>query len=206
MSSNILRIHAVLGNTKALGPGERFALWLQGCEKDCSGCMSPAAKDITGGSEKTIDEIMKAILSEKNLEGVTISGGEPFLQYAGLYKLLISIREKTSLGVIIYTGHYINELAGMRIAEIDAILAGLADIIIDGPYIPELNDGLSLRGSGNQKINLITPRYKDIAPSYYDRPDRKCEIHLYNHEAFMVGIPDAAAYKMWRQFAETHRG
>ena len=206
MSINTLRVHAIVNKTVALGPGERFALWLQGCEKNCQECMSPSSKDLSGGMIKSIDEIAEMIFAEKGIEGVTISGGEPFLQHSGLHALLMLIRGKTDLGIIIYTGYYLDELFEMKIPEIDMIVSELSDLIIDGPYVPELNDGKSLRGSSNQNVNLVSPRYREIASTFYDHSDRKCEIHLYEREAFLVGIPDYNAYDMWLRIMETHGG
>ena len=201
-----LRVHAILKKTTSLGPGERFALWLQGCEKNCPGCMSPSSRGLSGGTAKPIEKIAEIILAETGIEGVTISGGEPFLQYRALRRLLTSIREKSGLGVIIYTGYYFDELLKMKIPEIDEILGNLSDVIIDGPYVPDLNDGKSLRGSSNQTINLTSPRYKEIADTLYGRSDRKCEIRLNGKEAFLVGIPDNNAYKMWKQIFEASIG
>ena len=201
-----LRVHAILKRTTSLGPGERFAIWLQGCDKNCPGCMSPSSRDLSGGAVKSVDEIAEMVLAEKaekNIEGMTISGGEPFLQYRALCRLLTLIREKGGLSVIIYTGYYLDELIKMKITEINEILGNLSDIIIDGPYIPELNDGKSLRGSSNQTINLTSPRYKEIADALYGCADRKCEIRLNGKEAFLVGVPDDNAYKMWKQIFET---
>ena len=205
-TGDLLRVHAILRKTTSLGPGERFALWLQGCEKSCPGCMSPSSRDLLGGTVKSVDEIAEMVLAEKGIEGITISGGEPFLQYRALHRLLTLIREKSELGVIIYTGYYLDELLKMRLPEVDDILNDLSDIVIDGPYIPELNDGKSLRGSSNQTVNLTSPRYKEVAGALYGRADRKCEIRLNGKEAFLVGIPDDNAYKMWKQIFEANRG
>jgi len=193
-----LRVHAIVKRTTVLGPGERFALWLQGCEKNCPSCMSSSARDKRGGTLIRVSEILQSILSEKGLEGITISGGEPFLQYRALYNFLKQLREQSRLGVILYTGYYLDELRGMNNPEIHAITAKLSDIIIDGPYLEELSDGKPLRGSSNQTIHLTSKRYARIYPDIYGQPGRKCEIHLNNKEAFLVGIPDEHGYKVWQ--------
>ena len=145
-----------------------------------------------------VEQIVQSALSEKGLEGVTVSGGEPFLQYRALCDFLRRLREQSALGVILYTGYYLDELRGMNNPEINAIITKYSDIIIDGPYVEELNDGKSLRGSSNQTVHLTSGRYAEIYSSIYSRPDRKCEIHLNNKEAFLVGIPDENGYQMWQ--------
>jgi len=203
-SSEFLCVHATINRTKVLGPGERFALWLQGCEKNCVGCMSLSSRNIDAGTLLSVDSLLVKILQENNIEGVTISGGEPFLQFKALHNLLRKLREKSSFGIIIYTGYYLAELHNMNVPEIDDIIAKYSDIIIDGPYIDELNDGKSLRGSSNQTVHFLSSRYKDSASSVYVQDDRKYEIHYNSEEAFLVGIPDKKGYQTWRSiFTQT---
>ncbi len=199
MFTGKLRLHNRIKETSTLGPGKRFALWFQGCEKKCKDCMSPSATDMQKGFVVSIDAIASEIYSCPYIEGVTISGGEPFLQYEGLYELLRRIKSNTQLGVIIYTGYYLGELQKMQIPEVTTIINELADIIIDGPYINELNDGICLRGSSNQSVHLLTSRYKDLYDDYYNRPERKVEIHLSYNELLLVGIPDAKSFEMWNK-------
>ena len=56
-------------------------------------------------------------------------------------------------------------------------------------YIDSLNDGISLRGSSNQKIHLLTDRYLDVFNNYYNKPIREIEIHMNNDSMMLVGIP-----------------
>ena len=194
----MLRVHAILNRTRVLGPGERFALWLQGCEKDCSDCMSQSSRNRNSGTLTPVEGLVATVLMEKDIEGITISGGEPFLQYKGLLNLLEQLHEKSTLSVIIYTGYYLPELRDMHIQEIDTIINELSDIIIDGPYINELNDGRNLRGSSNQTVHLTSSRYVDTFSAVYDKYERACEIHYNDKEAFLAGIPDENGYKMWQ--------
>jgi len=197
-SNDILRVHATLNQTNVLGPGNRFALWLQGCEKNCPGCMSLSSHDLNAGTLFSVESLVNKIMDEKNIEGITISGGEPFLQFKALHNLLLQLREKSSLGVIIYTGYYLTELRDMNVSEINEIIDKYSDVIIDGPYVDELNDGKSLRGSSNQTVHFLSPRYKENAPSIYGQDDRKYEIRYNSEEAFLVGIPDKKGYQAWR--------
>ena len=121
------------------------------------------------------------ILSAPDVEGITISGGEPFLQSEGLFELITLLREKKDLGVIIYTGMCFSEVKNDK-------LVGLSDLIIDGEYREELNDGLSLRGSSNQNIIQLTSRYSDVI-DVYGTKGRKIELHVFNDKVTMVGIP-----------------
>ena len=84
----MLRVYNFVTNTKTLGPYNRFALWTQGCLFDCAGCMTVDAQDINGGVEIDVKELAIIINSLKDIEGITITGGEPFLQLKELNNLL----------------------------------------------------------------------------------------------------------------------
>ena len=75
-----VRIHGIARSTTALGPGNRAAIWFQGCMRSCKGCMSPDSRPLNGGTEWIVDKLVGDICAIENIEGITISGGEPFLQ------------------------------------------------------------------------------------------------------------------------------
>ena len=156
-----MKIYNYIKSTKTLGPYNRFALWVQGCPFSCTECMSPDSQDFNSGLEMSISEIVDLILNEINIEGLTISGGEPFSQANELVELLNIIKEKKDLGIIIYSGYTLQQLRNKNDSNINKLLE-FTDILIDGQYIDSLNDGISLRGSSNQKIHLLTDRYLDV--------------------------------------------
>lgn len=168
--------------TEVLGPFRRYALWVQGCSKQCKGCISPEAQPIEGGTEIDVGDLAAEILSVPEIEGITISGGEPFLQQDVLVELVNQIKSKRDLGVIVYTGMLYAEIKDMPLAQ-------RCDLIVDGEYIEELNDDMSLRGSSNQEIICLTDRYAAIADIYYGQPGRKVEFVISDNQISMVGIP-----------------
>lgn len=183
-----MKIYNYIKSTKTLGPYNRFALWVQGCPFSCTECMSPDSQDFNSGLEMSISEIVDLILNEINIEGLTISGGEPFSQANELVELLNIIKEKKDLGIIIYSGYTLQQLRNKNDSNINKLLE-FTDIFIDGQYIDSLNDGISLRGSSNQKIHLLTDRYLDVFNNYYNKPIREIEIHMNNDSMMLVGIP-----------------
>lgn len=197
-----LRVHNVVLHTKVLGPEQRAAIWLQGCERRCKGCMSPMTRDLNGGQLIEIEKIVSEITGLTDIEGITISGGEPFLQSGALCHFLNKIREAADLGVIIYTGYTIEELHALNNNHIEEILSGLADLIIDGEYVEELNDGKSLKGSSNQRLIFLTDRYK-ASESCYQGKKRNVEIIASNKDLFFIGIPNEKMFKEWEKVAKT---
>lgn len=168
--------------TEALGPYKRYAIWVQGCYRHCKQCISPDSWDNNGGKDSDINDLVNEIINISNIEGITISGGEPFLQQEALCELIKKVRHHKDIGVIVYTGYQYKEIE-------ETELASLSDIIIDGEYIDELNDDLSLRGSSNQSIVCLTDRYKDLIDSCYGVHGRKIEMYLKGEKSFVVGIP-----------------
>ena len=192
-----IRLHNIFMHTTALGPGTRIAIWLQGCNRRCKGCMSPKSRPLDGGRVVNLPSLIDAICADNDVEGITISGGEPFLQTEALHELLVSIRSRTNFGVIIYTGYTMDELRNIHDPLVDEILTELSDIIIDGEYIDELNDGASLKGSSNQTVNYITDRYLPYK-SLYESKARNVQIDIAYWEAFFIGIPDKETFESWK--------
>ena len=195
------RIHNMVKHTRVLGPETRAAIWFQGCNRNCKGCMSQTTRNTDGGKIVNVECLCDELLSINDIEGVTISGGEVFLQIDALYEILKTIRTKSDLGIIIYTGFYIDELKKMNNEKVNEILCGLTDIIIDGPYIEELNDGMSLKGSRNQTVNFITDRYRKYA-EMYETEQRNTELYINNDELFFVGIPDKNTLSVWNKIEQ----
>lgn len=196
-----IRLHNMVKHTCVLGPGKRAAIWFQGCKRLCKGCMSPDSRPLDGGRVISVENVYDEISKIEDIEGITISGGEPFLQIEGLYLLLKLIRKHTSLSVIIYTGFTVEQLHLMNNPMVDEILNGLIDIIIDGEYIEELNDGISLRGSFNQRVVFITDRYKEES-WMYERKQRDTEVIATNRNLFLIGIPTKNDFKKWTKVAD----
>jgi anaerobic ribonucleoside-triphosphate reductase activating protein len=172
-----------VASTQSLGPYSRFAIWVQGCLKRCPGCISKDSQALDGGYDADTSDLAANVINTPNIEGITISGGEPFLQSEALVDLIKRVKSKKDIGVIVYTGNDFEEVKENE-------LAGLCDIIIDGTYREDLNDGLSLRGSSNQNICLITERYAKEAKNIYGVQGRKIELHIMEGRTTMVGIPD----------------
>jgi anaerobic ribonucleoside-triphosphate reductase activating protein len=146
-----MRIHRYLSLTTVNGPGKRFTLWMQGCLRNCEGCFNPQTHNPDGGTEIPAEKIVTLI--PKDIDGITISGGEPFDQAAELSKFLelVSIKK---LHCLIYTGYRYEELKAMKSQQINRCLE-LTDILIDGEYKQRIPQKHFWAGSGNQRILIL---------------------------------------------------
>ena len=200
-SSKTIRISHYVRCTELLGPYNRFALWVQGCCFRCKGCIAESIQSVEGGYDSDIDEITEIILEQKNIEGITISGGEPFLQAEALNSLICAIKKKCEdFGVIIYSGFTYEELV-INSADNKAVqsLLQLSDILIDGRYDILLDNGEFARGSSNQKIVYLSDRYKECGKQYYSQEKRKSEIVFYKNKSILTGVPSHTALEIWKR-------
>ncbi len=172
--------------TMELGPGYRFVIWVQGCPFNCKGCASPEGIPITLNKMMSIEEIACAICSNKEITGITISGGEPFMQASKLVGLLDMVKAaRPDLDIIVFSGFRLEELVW---PEAEALLCRI-DVLIDGLYVAKLNDNRGLRGSSNQRIHHITPRWK-AHHHYFEEKERNVEVHVYKDFQVIIGVPN----------------
>jgi len=183
---NKLNIAAICPLSYALGPGKRFVIWVQGCCFSCHNCGSPEWRPSIDAIRLNPNELATMILSSPEIEGITISGGEPILQVAELVDTLRLVKTKRSLSVICYTGFTLEALKERSDPVIKEFLATV-DILIDGPYEDSLNDNKGWRGSSNQRVHFLSGLYKDREYDFYNRR-RDIEIHLLNKKYLLVGI------------------
>ena len=133
------------------GPGLRFVIFTQGCPHHCPGCHNPQTHQITGGTFVETEILLARIVENPLLQGVTFSGGEPFLQSAALADLAQKLHVN-SLDVVTYTGYTLEKLKAMKDESINALLRE-SDLLIDGPFQSENRDlTLPFRGSSNHRI------------------------------------------------------
>lgn len=194
-----LNISHFVEHTKMLGPYSRSALWVSGCCFSCQGCV---AQEMNQDKPSIVDVgyLSRIFLEIRGTEGITISGGEPFLQAEGLCELIKRIQKERDYGVIVYTGFTLQELIeGGDCNQLE--LLKYVDILIDGRYILSQDDGRAYRGSSNQIIRQLSRRYQDVFGSYYKNDKkRNIEINVTETNVYMVGVPSKYGLETWRKF------
>jgi anaerobic ribonucleoside-triphosphate reductase activating protein len=155
-----LRIHAVEPRSTANGPGTRFVIWFQGCGLRCPGCFNPLTHSHTGGEPVDVDALLQRIeAQQEKLDGVSISGGEPFEQPQALLALAAGLRERTDLSLLVFSGLTLDQIGRRSLGP--QILRHI-DVLIDGPYVERFGPAVGLRGSANQRVHLLSDRYCPI--------------------------------------------
>jgi anaerobic ribonucleoside-triphosphate reductase activating protein len=153
-----VRIHAFEPRSRANGPGARFVVWFQGCTLGCPGCFNPTTHDPGGGRSTPLEDLIGELTrtaSSGHIEGISLSGGEP-LQQPSAARALLDAARSLGLSTLAFSGYTIDEIRA-QVGGPD-VLARL-DVLIDGRYVAGDRLASGLRGSANQRIQLLTPRY-----------------------------------------------
>ncbi len=138
-----LNINSIIWNKSIVdGPGVRTVIFLQGCNLKCKGCHN---KELWSQMDKdlmSIDELIN-LLDKKCINNkITISGGEPLLQYEGVLDL---VKKLKNYNIAMYTGHEYNEIPSDILQYLNYVKVG--------PYVKRLKDStLEYYGSKNQKF------------------------------------------------------
>lgn len=148
-----LRLAGVIRESIVDGPGIRMVVFAQGCPHRCPGCHNPESHDPNGGYDSSVERILEAIKRNPMLTGVTLSGGDPFVQAE---EMAVLAKEVHALGlnVITYTGYTMEEL----LQHLDdqpgwRHLLEETDTLVDGPFrLAEKTLMLRFRGSRNQRV------------------------------------------------------
>ncbi|MFN2495707.1 MAG: 4Fe-4S single cluster domain-containing protein [Pseudonocardiaceae bacterium] len=188
-----------------LGPGVRAGIWVQGCTIGCSGCVARDTWDTDGGAAVDVAAVLDWLDGiDGPVDGVTVSGGEPFQQPAALAELLSGIdawrrgidvwrRGRAGAGrcgraeevdILVYSGYPWSRLT--RTPRLAALL-DRCDAVICGPYLARRNSGVALRGSDNQRVVPLTP----LGRRRYRSPEagQRMQVAVTSGQIYCIGIP-----------------
>lgn len=146
-----ISLSGVTGDSIVDGPGLRLTIFTQGCLHHCPGCHNPQTHDPEGGSWADTEDILAAAAENPLLDGITLSGGDPFLQPVPCLALAEGAH-KIGLNVWTYTGYTWEALLEENDAEKLALLKE-TDVLVDGPFLlAERSLELQFCGSRNQRL------------------------------------------------------
>ncbi len=184
-NGNQISVAATCLATRTLGPGLRSVLWVQGCLKRCRGCNTPEMSDVISKNLQTPEQLAERLLSVPGIEGLTLSGGEPMLQAAGLARMVIHARTlDPALNVICYSGFTLQQLTRAKHQPGVADLLAEIDVLIDGEYEIAAHEQNGLCGSSNQNVYYLSERLKGVA---LDAQPRWTEVRVLEGELALVG-------------------
>lgn len=146
----------------ANGEGVRIGLFVSGCKFHCKGCFNQEAQDYSFGNlftDDTVNELIK-LVSDPNIDGLSILGGDPLWQNENDIKSLINLVNmihKINKNVWIWSGFTYEELSGIKLQLVNS-----CDVFVDGQFIEEEKDlRLQWCGSHNQRVIDISQTLKN---------------------------------------------
>ena len=169
-----------------LGIGSRLCIWFSGCERRCYNCISQDLKIRRKADEielESVISIMKRGVSEGKITGVTLSGGEPFLQSEAVFSITQFARS-LQLDTLVYTGFTLSELKALDLSSrLECI-----DVLVTGEYADSFNNRKErlarLRGSCNQAVIFNN---KELVRPYLDYCAEQRQVTIIDKN--VIGIP-----------------
>ena len=148
-----MKIAGLVHDSIVDGPGLRFTVFVQGCKMFCRGCHNPKTWDPDNGIEMPVDDVIAQMLSNPLIDGLSLSGGEPFEQAADC-AAIAAAAFVAGLSVWTFSGNTFDELldkAGTD-TDVDKLLK-FTDVLVDGRYIDtERTFSVKWCGSRNQRV------------------------------------------------------
>lgn len=170
----MLNLYKFIPLTEVEGPNKRFCLWVQGCKKHCVGCWAKETWEFGVGTDFSVEELTELITNQKEIEGVTFLGGEPFEQAEPLSRIAQNVK-KLGLSVVCFTGYTIEELRAKNSQAVNKLLENV-DLLVDGGFEKD-NFDLSRPwvGSSNQRYIFLTDFY---SPEEIKKYKNKVEVRI----------------------------
>ena len=146
-----IRVFGTVEDSIVDGPGIRYSVFTQGCPHHCPGCHNPESHPFEGGKVVDTAELIQVMQRNPLLDGLTLSGGEPFCQPEACLELARAAKA-ARLSVWSYTGYTWEALHAQNDPARMAYLASL-DVLVDGPFIlAQRSLALKFCGSRNQRV------------------------------------------------------
>lgn len=165
-----MRIADIVSDSIVDGPGLRSTVFTQGCPHHCPGCHNPKTHDPDGGREVSVEELAAWLAGCRLADGLTLSGGEPFLQGEECAALARLAHER-GLNVWTYTGYTYERLLEGDLPGALALLEQ-TDVLVDGPFLAEQKSYAALfRGSTNQRLIDVPKSRAAGKVVLWERPD-----------------------------------
>lgn len=158
-----MRIASIVTDSIVDGPGFRVAIFTQGCVHNCFGCHNPGTHDPSGGYEESVESILEKIKQNHLIDGITLTGGDPFEQAEDCARLAKQVKLLNSnYTVWTYTGYTYEQILERNNSAWNHLIDA-TDVLVDGPFIlSQKSYELKFRGSKNQRlIDVRSSRLQD---------------------------------------------
>ena len=188
------KIHSIETFGTVDGPGIRYVIFVQGCPMRCAYCHNPDTWDMSSGNEMSASELLEDITKYKRyIEGITVSGGEPFLQIDFLIELFKGVKAQGLTTCIDTSGILFNVNNIDFLNKLNKLLIYTDLIMLDVKHIDD-NKHRKLTGYSNKSV-LEFSKYIDSK-----------NINIWLRYVLVPGVnDDENTLIKWKDFANTLR-
>lgn len=181
-------VRLVHAPVETLGPGRRIGVWFQGCSIGCEGCIAPENQPFDASFEMPLEALLERIArflqDDPAIDGVTVSGGEPFDQPEALAMLVEGCRSLGVDDILVYSG-YVKEFL---LKEHPGIASSLA-ALVDGPFIARARTEAAWKGSENQTLTVFDPKYAERYAVWSTLTKGRLQTARDERGLYLIGIP-----------------
>ena len=185
-----------------LGPGRRIGIWFQGCKIGCPDCVSRDTWPSDPSRRIDVESLVSWCrdIASGGLDGITISGGEPFDQADGLLRLIEELSNWRLMAgldfdILCYSGY-----PWRRLQRKHSLVLERLDAIIPEPFKREESPGLSLRGSANQSLIPLSDRGRRVFANWVDASSSAgMQVAVNGGKVWLIGIPSQGTMDRFAQ-------
>lgn len=189
-----LKLYSIAYPVTALGPGHRVAVWVAGCPLRCKGCITPQLLSTDAGKSIAVTRLAQHLLRlPVPLDGVTLTGGEPFAQAEALAALLRLVKAGCpQWNVLMFSGFTLRQWQHGDVTQRQ--LLQQIDVLVDGPYLAGKPGRHPLTASANQQLHLLTPQAQTLKPALDALPANAANLGINPQgEDCLIGIVEPGA-------------
>lgn len=148
-----VNLAGIIEDSLSNGEGLRTTLFAQGCKHNCTGCFNTHTHEFGVGKDFYVDDIVDKIINNPLIDGITLSGGDPFEQGEAFAEIAKKVKTYGK-NVWCYTGYLYEEIIeNKEYHQGWEELLNNVDVLVDGKFIEYLKDeNLKYKGSSNQRI------------------------------------------------------
>lgn len=165
----MIDVASIIKESTIDGEGIRYVVFTQGCKHNCKGCQNPSTHNFGCGKMISASEIYDDMIKNPLIDGLTLSGGDPFFQAKQCCELA-KLCKNNGYDIWAYTGFNFEDFLNFRnnikcnvMITSDMIeLLRYIDVVVDGRFILEERTLESkFKGSSNQKIVDVKKSLKE---------------------------------------------
>ncbi len=194
-----LRLSHIAYPMTSLGVGQRIGIWVAGCPMRCQHCITPELQALDAGKVIDVSILVKHLQTiALPIDGISISGGEPFLQATALLDLVLQLRQQqANWNILLFSGYTLNYIT-KNIKSATKILDQI-DMLIDGPFVANQMTSHPLLASNNQQLHTFSKQGETLKSKMASIHPNQANLALGQDRDYLIGILNPSQRQQYHQ-------